>query len=86
MAFTLYLVNFVGQYFVGPGGNPLLQIVFDAAFANVRATILSRRWSAQPTDETDFQIEDRSASGLWDRFSNQFPGKIWPVGDTFSFL
>lgn len=81
MAFALYLTNFVGGLVIGVGGNPLIQlVVLMLLFANVRATLLSRRWSAQPTDNTDFDFADRSTSGLLDRFSNQLPGKVWPIG------
>ena len=81
MAFALYLTNFVGGFMVGSGGNPLIQlVVLMLLFANVRATLLSKRWSAQPLDSTDFNINERSTSTLMDRFANQLPTKVWPVG------
>jgi hypothetical protein len=81
MAFTLYLTNFLGGFVIGTVGNPLVPLfVLMLLLANVRATLMSRKWSAQPTDGTDFDVAERSTSGVMDRFANRLPAKIWPVG------
>ena len=86
MAFTLYLTNFLGGFVIGTIGNPLVQsFVLMLLLANLRATLMSRKWSAQPTDETDFDVTERSTSGVMDRFANRLPGRIWPVGRYFFF-
>lgn len=77
----LYLVNFIGGMALGSPGNPLIQtVVVMLLFANVRATVLSRRWISHPTDEIDLELPDRLTDTFTDKFSNTLPVKLWPVG------
>jgi hypothetical protein len=78
LVFSLYLVNFVGGIAVGSFGNPLIQlVVLMLLFANVRATVLSRRWMAQPTDSLDQELPERSMETVTDRFANRLPVALW---------
>jgi len=63
---------------LGGAGNPLLGIVATMLlFANVRATILSRRWQA-PGAPTDVgELPERLTSSFGDKLSNVLPEKLW---------
>ena len=64
---------------LGGGGPPLLGIVVTMLlFANVRATILSRRWQAADTPGDVSEMPERSTSSFGDKFANVMPGKLWP--------
>jgi hypothetical protein len=79
LVFCLYLVNFVGGIAIGSFGNPLIQgVVLMLLFANVRATVLSRRWMAQPVDSIDQELPERSMTTIADRFANKLPATLWP--------
>jgi len=79
LVFSLYLVNFVGGIAIGAFGNPLIQgVVLMLLFANVRATVLSRRWMAQPVDPIDQEFPERSMTTITDRFANKLPAALWP--------
>jgi len=79
LVFSLYLVNFVSGIAIGSFGNPLIQgVVLMLLFANVRATVLSRRWMAQPSDSTDQELPERSEQTVADRFANRLPAALWP--------
>jgi hypothetical protein len=76
--FALYLVNFVGGIVIGSFGNPLIQIVVTMLlFANVRATIVSRRWIAKPVDPIDQEFPERSVETVTDKFANSLPAILW---------
>jgi hypothetical protein len=78
LVFCLYLVNFAGGVAIGSFGNPLIQgVVLMLLFANVRATVLSRRWMAQPVDPADQELPERSMMTIADRFANKLPVTIW---------
>ncbi|SFS15656.1 hypothetical protein SAMN05421771_2753 [Granulicella pectinivorans] len=86
LAFALYLTGFAGGMVHGGGGNPFVGLVITMLlFSNLRATVLARRWSKQPDDETEFHPSDRSSTSVLDRLSNQLPPKIWPRGK-FAFF
>lgn len=79
----LYLVNFIGNFIggiiLGSAGNPLIQLaILMLLFANVRATILSRRWFSQNLG--DHELPERLTDSLTDKFSNKLPTKLWPIG------
>jgi hypothetical protein len=79
LVFCLYLVNFVGGIAIGSFGNPLIQgFILMLLFANVRATILSRRWMAQPVDPIDQELPERSMTTIAERFANKLPATLWP--------
>jgi len=81
LVFVLYLWNLVGGIILGSFGNPLLQIVIlMLLFANIRATILSRRWVAEPFEDGENELPERSNSSLSERFANRLPEKLWPTG------
>jgi hypothetical protein len=78
LVFTLYLTNIVGGWALGSFGNPLLPlVVLMLLFANVRATVLSRRWMAQPVDPIDQEFPERSVETVSDRFANSLPATMW---------
>jgi hypothetical protein len=79
LVFFLYLWNLVAAFFIGGLGNPVFQIVIlMLLFANVRATILSRRWVAQPSENDLDELPERSQLSVMDRFANRLPVKLWP--------
>src|SRR5271168_1724877 len=79
LVLSLYLVNFVGGIAIGSYGNPFIQlVVLMLLFANVRATVLSRRWMAQPVDPIDQEFPERFTETATDRFSNRLPAVLWP--------
>ena len=64
---------------LGGGGNPLLGIVATMLLlANIRATILSRRWqtTASPTEASE--MPERTTSSFGDKLANVMPEKLWP--------
>jgi hypothetical protein len=64
---------------MGGAGNPLLGIVATMLlFANVRATILSRKWQAADTPVDVSEMPERSTSSFGDKLANVMPGKLWP--------
>ncbi|NYF89446.1 hypothetical protein RBB79_07820 [Tunturiibacter empetritectus] len=78
LVFALYLTNLVGGLVLGSFGNPLIQlIVLMLLFANVRATVLSRRWMAQPVDTIDQELPERSMETVTDKFANGLPALLW---------
>jgi hypothetical protein len=78
LVFILYLANIVGSWVLGSFGNPLIPfVVLMLLFANVRATVLSRRWIAQPVDPIDQEFPERSMETVADRFANRLPGLLW---------
>jgi hypothetical protein len=79
MVFTLYMINWLGGIVIGSVGNPLVPLVIlMLLFANVRATIMSRRWMAQPLDSVDQEFPERSMETITDRFANKLPAAVWP--------
>ncbi|WP_433972736.1 hypothetical protein [Tunturiibacter lichenicola] len=79
LVFSLYLINFIGGIAIGSFGNPLIQgVVLMLLFANVRATVLSRRWAAKLVDQIDNEFPERSAETIGDKFSNKLPAALWP--------
>jgi hypothetical protein len=80
LVFLLYSWNLIASAILGAFGNPLLQsVVLMLLLANVRATILSRRWVAQPTEVDGNELPERSQTSLMERFANQLPVKVWPI-------
>jgi hypothetical protein len=79
LVFSLYLVNFVGGIVIGSVGNPVIPpVILMLLFANVRATVLSRRWMARPVDPIDQEFPERSMTTITDRFANKLPAALWP--------
>jgi hypothetical protein len=64
---------------LGGVGNPLLGIVATMLlFANIRATILSRRWQAAATFGEESEMPERTTSSFGDKLANVLPEKLWP--------
>jgi hypothetical protein len=80
LVFLLYLWNLIGGIILRSLGNPIFQIVIlMLLFANVRATILSRRWVAQPSEADGNELPERSQASVMERFANRLPVKLWPI-------
>jgi len=81
LIFTVYLLNVASTYIIAPviAGNPLLRLFcLMLLLANVRATLISRRWLAAPKDEADTDLPERSTTTITDKFANQLPVEVWP--------
>jgi len=77
MVFALYLVNWVSGFIIGTVGNPLVPLVIlMLLFANVRATVMSRRWMAQPTKTEDQEFPERSIETVTDKFANSLSAAL----------
>jgi hypothetical protein len=63
----------------GGGGNPLLGIAATMLlFANIRATMLSRRWQSPATPAEVSEFPDRSRTSFGDKLVNSLPETLWP--------
>jgi hypothetical protein len=81
LVFSIYLINLAIGVVLGSFGNPLIQlVVLMLLFANVRATIMSRRWMARPVDSTDQEFPERSLETISDKFANRLPPVVWSKG------
>jgi hypothetical protein len=49
-------------------------------FANVRATVLSRRWASGRTPEDIRELPERSTTSFPDKMANVLPPALWPTG------
>ena len=79
MVFALYLINWISGIVIGTVGNPLVPLVIlMLLFANVRATVMSRHWMAQPTETGDQEFPERSIQTITDKFANSLPARLWP--------
>ncbi|HTH54261.1 MAG TPA: hypothetical protein VL495_09935 [Edaphobacter sp.] len=63
---------------VGGGNSILTTIATMLLFANVRATILSRRWQTSDTPAEISEFPERQTSSFSDRIVNQLPAMLWP--------
>ena len=80
LVFFLYLWNLIAAVILGGFGNPVFQlIILMLLFANVRATILSRRWVTQPSESDLNELPERSQASMMERFANRLPVKLWPT-------
>jgi hypothetical protein len=78
MVFALYLINWAAGIVIGTVGNPLIPLVIlMLLFANVRATVMSHRWMAQPGGTGDQEFPERSMETVTDRFANRLPAALW---------
>lgn len=63
------------------GGNPLAGIVATMLlFANVRATVLARRWKRAETPSDIGELPERTTTSFGDKLANVLPEKLWPTG------
>lgn len=63
------------------GGNPILGIVAAMLlFANIRATLLARRWQRTGTPSDISELPERMTSSLGDKLANILAEKLWPKG------
>jgi len=84
LIFSCYFVDRIFQLEsmwlgLGAGGNPLVGIVATMLlFANIRATILSRRWQTPETPVDVSELPVRSTGSFGDKLSNALPEALWP--------
>jgi hypothetical protein len=79
LVFLFYLIDHGAAYVITPGsrGNPLVMAVCLALLAaNIRATVLSRRWKAGTLAEAE--LPERSVSTFADKLANRMPVFVWP--------
>ncbi len=73
------IAGFEMMYLFKSPGNPLLGLVaMMLLFANVRATVLSRRWQDPATEPDVAELPERSDASFADKFANRLPALIWP--------
>ena len=80
------LASYQMMYLSLGGGNPLVGLIaLMLLFANVRATILSRRWRASETPSEVAELPERSMGSFSDKMANAMPAAVWPIGKFFFF-
>ncbi len=61
--------------------SPLIGLVaLMLLLANVRATLLARRWNVSGENPDREEALDRSTSSIGDKLSNVMPTTVWPKG------
>jgi hypothetical protein len=82
MVFLCYLLDKIGSLETGnPGGMGVVGLIgLMLLLANVRGTILSRRWKTPETPAEVSELPERPTESVTDKLSNVLPAKIWPVG------
>lgn len=81
LIFLTYLLDkCLGWMFAGVA-NPVVGVLsLMLLLANVRATVMSRRWENSRTPEDVREMPERSTVTFFDRMANVVPGKVWPAG------
>ena len=60
-------------------GNPLIGLIaLMLLFANVRATVLSKRWHDRDSVAAAEEMPERLTASFADKFANQMPTRVWP--------
>ncbi len=90
LIFLCYLsdrVVAVESAFIGFGGGSPLVGLFALALllSNVRATLLTRRWTRDAGEDSPAAEEERSTETLSDKVVNRFPAAVWPKGQYIFF-
>jgi len=82
MVFLCYLLDKIGSLETGNfGGMGLVGLIgLMLLLANVRGTILSRRWKAPETSSEVSELPERPTTSITDKLANVLPVKAWPVG------
>jgi hypothetical protein len=79
LVFAMYLVNLIAEFALGSRGNPFVSsVILMILFANIRATVLSRRWIAQAVNPIEHEFPERSIETTKDKFANVLPAWLWP--------
>jgi hypothetical protein len=79
--FSFFTWATTSAYWMSPraAGNPLLVLVsLMLLLANIRATILSRKWITNSSEAGDADLPERSLTTWRDRFANRMPVILWP--------
>lgn len=83
LVFLCYLMDRIVTFETGGMllGSPLVGLVaLMLLFANVRATMLSRRWDSGRTPEDIRELPERSTDSFTDKLANVLPPALWPKG------
>jgi hypothetical protein len=73
-----YALDRIAGFEMGQAGNPLFpSVAMMLLFANVRATFLTRRWTASANEDVG-ELPDRTMDSFTDKLANGFPAKAWP--------
>jgi hypothetical protein len=79
LVFLGYLIDKIATALVQGVGNPLIGLVaLMLLFANVRATVLSKRWHDQDSVAAAEEMPERLTTSFTDKLANQMPARIWP--------
>jgi hypothetical protein len=81
LIFSCYFLDRITSIVFGLGGFGVLAIVSTMLLlANVRATLLARRWRQRPVRENDEPMEavERATETFAEKFANVYPTFVWP--------
>src|SRR5579875_2450873 len=85
LIFLCYTTDRVGGLFMGQPSIGVLPIAsMLLLFANIRATLLAKRWEMLGEAEQTETVE-RANGSFPEKVSNVMPPKVWPVGRYFFF-
>jgi hypothetical protein len=80
LIFLCYSTDRIGGIFMGQpnfGVIPIVSLLL--LFANVRATVLARRWRSSGTPEHT-EAPELSHESVTDKLANGMPARVWPIG------
>ncbi len=80
-----YLLDRVAAFLITPygfgGGNPVVGVVAVMLLvANIRATVLARKWRKGSSTDDRTEFPDQVNESWKDRFVNTWPSAVWPRG------
>jgi hypothetical protein len=80
LSYLLGRITAIESMYLGfPGGNPLIGIVATMLlFANVRATVLVKRWKNAEAPVDVSEMPERATNTLGDKIANVLPEMFWP--------
>ena len=81
LIFLCYLIDRVSAMVFGVGGAGVVPFVsIMLLFANVRATLLAKRWKERgPVQDSAERVEPR-VDTFTEKLANLYPAKVWPIG------
>lgn len=87
LSYLLARVASIEAMYLGfPSGNPVVSIIATMLlFANVRATVLVKRWKNAETPIDVSEMPERATSTLGDKIANVLPEMFWPYA-RFAFF
>ena len=87
LSYLLGRIASVESMYLGlPSANPILSIIATMLlFANVRATMLIRRWKSAGTSDDVGEMPERASETLGDKIANVLPEMFWPYA-RFAFF